>query len=87
MGREVNSGEGDGGMATAAKFADFSGLAFDNTSNLYVMDYSPPSGGDYSVIQKIDVSTGTISAINSCCGGYSGDNGLILTPVLLTLLQ
>jgi hypothetical protein len=61
---------GDGGQATAAELSAPTGVAFDNTGNLYVADFYN------QVIRKVITSTGIITTIaGTGTLGYSGNGG------------
>lgn len=61
---------GDGGPATAATFHGAHGIAVDKEGNLYIAD------GSFSVIRKVDASTGIITTLaGTGAAGYGGDNG------------
>jgi sugar lactone lactonase YvrE len=64
---------GDGGLATAAQFGPYDGLAgtaVDAAGNIYIADF------EASVVRKIDANTGIISTFaGTGTGGYSGDVG------------
>ena len=68
-GNGVAGYSGDGGAATAAKLDYPSGVAVDNSGNVYIADL------EYAVIRKVNTS-GIISTIaGSGTAGYSGDGG------------
>jgi sugar lactone lactonase YvrE len=61
---------GDGGAATSAKLNAPTGLAFDNSGDLYFADQSN------NVVRKITLSTGVITTVaGTGTAGYSGDGG------------
>lgn len=60
---------GDGGPATSATLINPSGLAFDNSGNLYIADWASER------IRKVDGISGLISTVaGTGNGGYNGDN-------------
>ena len=71
-GTGVNGFSGDGGPATAAKFYNITGLAFDASGNLFLCDY------DNHRVRKIS-TTGIITTVaGNGTMGYSGE-GLVAT--------
>jgi RHS repeat-associated protein len=61
---------GDGGSATKAELRYPSGIALDNSGNIYIAD----DGNNR--IRKVTVSTGVITTVvGNGTGGYSGDGG------------
>jgi sugar lactone lactonase YvrE len=70
-------GFGDGGAATSAKLSNPSGVALDSAGNLYIADTG------YSLIRRIDMTTGVITAtVGNGNSGYSGDDGLATDATL-----
>jgi sugar lactone lactonase YvrE len=68
---------GDGGLATAAQFGSYDGLAgtaVDTAGNIYIADY------EAAVVRKIDAKTGIISTFaGTGTSGYSGDDGAAIS--------
>ncbi|MCL2659966.1 MAG: Ig-like domain repeat protein, partial [Acidobacteriaceae bacterium] len=61
---------GDGGLATAARFGNPSGITIDGVGNFYISDYQN------SVVRKIDAVTGKISTVaGTGTASSTGDNG------------
>ncbi len=60
---------GDNGLATAAQLSFPSGLAFDSTGDLYIVD----TGN--SRIRKVVMTSGVITTVAGTTAGFSGDNG------------
>jgi sugar lactone lactonase YvrE len=81
-GRPVGAGplatSGDGGPATAARFACPSGIAVDSAGSVYVSDL------EEGVVRKIDVKTGIIHTIAGIAGQrtYTGDGGPAIAATL-----
>jgi sugar lactone lactonase YvrE len=70
-------GYGDGGPATSVQLIDPSGIALDGAGNLYIAD----TGNN--LIRRVDMTTGTITAIAGNGGwGFSGDTGLATSAQL-----
>lgn len=72
---------GDGGLATSAQLGNPTGIAVDNSGNIYFAD----SGNQ--VIRKVTAATGIITtvagnAVNGIRFGYSGDGGLATSAKL-----
>jgi trimeric autotransporter adhesin len=69
-GNGVQGYSGDGGQASAAEFYSPSGVAFDNSGNLYIVD------AENYRIREVNASTGIITTIagDGTAGGV-GDNG------------
>jgi hypothetical protein len=68
---------GDGGLATAAQFSDFSALAADRAGNIYVGD-----GSNYR-IRRIDAATNIVTTIGgNGIAGYTGDGGPAISAKL-----
>lgn len=67
----ANASGGDGGLATAARFAEPQSIAFDANDNLYIADQYNHR------VRKINAATGIISTIaGTGTAGYFGDGGL-----------
>ncbi len=60
---------GDGGAATAAQFVSITGLALDNSGNLYVSD------AESHTIRKVSTSGIITTIAGTGTAGYSGDGG------------
>ncbi len=61
---------GDGGLKDSATFRNPSGLCFDASGNLYILEWYN------DVVRRIDKTTGIVSTVaGSGAGGYGGDNG------------
>lgn len=71
--------EGDGGLATNAKFRHIADIAIDVNNNLYIAD------GTTHRIRKIDATTGIINTIaGNGNAADTGDNGLAINASLNT---
>ncbi len=68
-GNGLNGLSGDGGPATMAEFYSTSGIALDDSGNIYVADLFN------NRIRKITASTGIINTIAGAGAGYQGDGG------------
>jgi sugar lactone lactonase YvrE len=68
---------GDNGPATSARLNNPSGVALDNSGNMYFADMN------YNRIRKVNAITGVITTVaGNGTFGYSGDNGLATTAIL-----
>jgi hypothetical protein len=73
---------GDGGQATAAELFLPSGIALDDSANIYIADFL-----NY-VIRKVTVSTGIISTVaGNHISGYTGDGGQATSAELGTVIK
>src|ERR1035441_8870426 len=77
-GNGLSSAGGDGGLATGASLGSPTGLAFDSSGNLYIVDWAS------SNVRKVDTN-GIITTVagDGGQGGFSGDGGPA-TKALLT---
>jgi len=69
---------GDSGLAIDAELDQPTGIAFDSTGNVYIVDFKN------SVIRQVTSNgdIGTVAGHNSAGAGYSGDNGAAITAQL-----
>ena len=70
-------GFGDGGAATNAQLSNPSGVALDDSGNLYIAD-----AGD-NLVRRVDMTSGVITVVGgNGNSGYSGDGGLAKAATL-----